>query len=355
MPDQRLFEFYEASDTAVMKTYMHSTGWESVPEGFYEPIERTIPLRTAFTESEDTLKLNVNSASLYVKPGETVVTDMDIENLLQKVNACQAMLGYDSDYLTAAAGCVVPGGGVWDELIYNSWDISGVAGEIDTAIGVWAQGDIGTDADSTVAVITLTASDTQGTTQLVFRPDDPNDDTEQTFLSTIDAQPVWPDKIDSLDIIIDGNAPIVTDLTVTKHSLLFNPHVSAVIEISVNANDQLAGLDGPPDIEVTNPAALTPVLIDGDGPVYKWRCPIENLNDLINVVVTATDKAENFAQISTAVKFVYTNELAAFSQTWLDEGPAMTYDFDNSLRIDFADYSELALKWLELVDPGWPE
>jgi hypothetical protein len=355
-PYSRLFEFTEGSDTAVMKTYMHSTGWASVPEGFYEPIERTIPLSTAFTEFEDALKLNVNSGSLYVKPGETVVTDLDVENLLQKVNACQAMLGFDSDYLIAAAGCVVPGGGVWDELIYNSWDISGVAGEIDTAIGVWAQGDIGTDADSTVAVIILTASDIQGTTQLVFRPDDPNDDTKQTFLSTIDAMPVWPEKFNSLDIVIDGNAPVVSDLTVSKHSLLYTPHLlSAVVEISVNAYDELAGLDGPPDINVTNPAALTPVLIDGDGPVYKWRCTIDDLNEVINVLITATDKAGNSEQISTALKFVYINEYTAFCESWLMDGAGMKYDFDNSLLIDSQDYAELAIKWLELVDSNWPD
>ena len=75
------------------------------------------------------------------------------------INACQAMLGYSSTYLTASAGCVVEGGGVWDQLIYNSWDVgSGVAGEIDTAIGVNAQGAVGTDANGTVAIITLDAA-----------------------------------------------------------------------------------------------------------------------------------------------------------------------------------------------------
>ena len=55
------------------------------------------------------LELNVEAPSLYVKPSETVVVDMDVRHLLQRVNACQAMLGYNSAYLSA--GSVLPGNG----------------------------------------------------------------------------------------------------------------------------------------------------------------------------------------------------------------------------------------------------
>jgi len=86
----------------------------------------------------DTLILQTPAASLYIKTGEIAIIDMDAINLAQKVNGCQAMLGYESTYFpNPAAGVVTPGGGPWDLVIYDSWDVgSGIAGEIDTAIGV---------------------------------------------------------------------------------------------------------------------------------------------------------------------------------------------------------------------------
>jgi len=158
------------------------------------------------------LELNVQPASLYVKTNAPVVTDMDISNLLQLVNGCQAILGFDSGFLTASAGCVEEGSTIWDKVIYNTWDVgAGVPGEIDTAIGVWADGDIGTDVDSRVAKITLTSGSTDGTTELVFRTD--VSDIECTWLSDMDAQAVTPNKVDSQTIVIDGTLP---DVTVTS-------------------------------------------------------------------------------------------------------------------------------------------
>ena len=140
------------------------------------------------------LLLDVEDASLYVQPGENVITDMDVRNLQQKVCGCQAMLGYSSTYLQASAGCVVPGDEPWHELIYNSWDIPGmgVPGEIDTAIGIDVNSLIGTDKDLTVAIITLKALNEEGATQMVFRPD--VDDIESTFLADMNTEPVWPTK-----------------------------------------------------------------------------------------------------------------------------------------------------------------
>ena len=139
---------------------------------------------------------------------------MDVSGLPRKVNACQAMLGFSSYYLTAAAGGVEPGGvqpggGVWDQLIYNSWDVgAGIQGEIDTAIGLDAQGAVGTEADATVARITLTAGPHDGSTRVIFRPD--IDDVESTFFSDILGQPLYPTvKTDSQWIVIDGADPIV--------------------------------------------------------------------------------------------------------------------------------------------------
>ncbi len=159
---------------------------------------------------DNVLWLNVQPDSLYVQPGDPVVTDMDIHNLLQKVVGCQAVMAYSSTYLQASAGCIVPGGAPWDELIYNSWDVgAGAPGEIDTAIGIDAtleQPSTGTDADNTIAIITLTAL-VEGTTEILFRPD--VDDIESTYLADMNAQAVWPEKFASQTIVIDGTNPVV--------------------------------------------------------------------------------------------------------------------------------------------------
>jgi hypothetical protein len=180
------------------------------------------------------LSLDPTLASLYVKSGESVVVEMNVANLQQKVNACQAMLGYASTYLTAAAGCVAPGGGVWDQLIWNSWDIAGIPGEIDTAIGVNAQGAVGTEGDATVAVITLTAGSTEATTTIVFRPD--VSDVEGTFLSDMAGQAVLPTKQDSMNIIIDNTAPVITRPADYATS-------TATVTIAASAADVRAGMD----------------------------------------------------------------------------------------------------------------
>lgn len=180
----------------------------------------------------DELSLNPTAESLYVKTGESVIIDMDVANLQQMVNGCQALLGYSSTYFPAA-GTVAAGGGVWSELIYESWNTG--AGELDTAIGVTLEGGpAGTQDDGTVAVITLTAGPTEGTTRMVFRPDGANG--YATMLSDLNAAPVWPNKIDSVNIIIDNTPPAITcpaDVTVT----------AAEYSMAATATDALAGID----------------------------------------------------------------------------------------------------------------
>ena len=47
-PFSRVFYFYENSQDVVMKTYMHSNEWDSVPEGFYAPAEITVQVGEQF-------------------------------------------------------------------------------------------------------------------------------------------------------------------------------------------------------------------------------------------------------------------------------------------------------------------
>ena len=214
------------------------------------------------------LVLDATDASLYVKPGESVVIDMNVSRLPTMVKSCQAVLGFSSTYLTAAAGCVAPGSPpVWDEVIYNSWNLpgGGVAGEIDTAIAVYGLTNpgLGTQADGRVAIITLTANGTLGVTQeitqVVFRPD--VSDIESTMLSDMDANPVWPTKEDSQTIVIDGVNPLINIASVTQDGLNLlvtgNNAVVGTVDITVTASDAWAGLDGVPAVTVTDSASNT--------------------------------------------------------------------------------------------------
>ena len=104
---------------------------------------------------DNLLVLDVEDTSLYVKPTEPVVIDMDVLNLLQPVTGCQAVLNFDSTYFGTGGGDlnIVAGGGDWSELIYTSWTVDG---DLDVAVGVtFSNTLIGTQADNTTAVITL--------------------------------------------------------------------------------------------------------------------------------------------------------------------------------------------------------
>jgi len=264
------------------------------------------PWLTAFHPANaNSLVLDVEAPSLYVQVGQSVVVHMDVLNLLQKVNGCQALLGYSSTYLSAGPGCVVPGGGVWDELIYNSWDAgSGVPGEIDTAIGVNVWGHIGTDEDGTVAILTLTA-ETEGTTNMVFRPD--GEGGYATMLADMNAQPVWPTKIDSQTIVIDSTLPAISvdsatqdgqELLVENGSSL--DAVQGVVSIAVGASDALAGLDGAPSVTVTpNGAAAQAATFVSESPAgvfnYTWTVSADTPNGIARIDAAVADKSGNVA------------------------------------------------------------
>jgi len=254
------------------------------------------------------LELIADDPSLYVQTGENVVIDMDISNLLQKVNGCQAILNFSSTYfLTGGLDVTVaPGGGVWDLVIWNVWD---VGGDLDMAIGVDADGDIGTDADGTVAVVTLTAGATEGTTQVVFRDD--VDDIESTWLTDMTAQAVIPNKVNSQQIVIDGTDPALTDLTATEDQDVpdvdvlngANVTLQGTVEITADVSDGLAGLADVPSITLTHTdgvTTLTATLVDSEGPVYGWEAGVDSTtkNGQYNIVVSATDNSGNTNSIS---------------------------------------------------------
>jgi hypothetical protein len=309
----------------------------------------TVAAAAAPGSQSDVFILNASNDSLFVRPHASIVVNLDVQDLSQKVNGCQVMLGYSSDFLTASPGCVVPGGGPWDELIYNSWDFdNGIPGEIDTAIGVWADAGVGTDADGTVAVITLTAGTREGRTNMVFRPDVPGNDTKQTFLNGVTGETIWPLKLDSQAIVIDGTPPEMNNLTTT----LVSP---GLVAVSVNATDAMSSLVGPPILIIASPPnAPEPNLVDAVGPVYVWQIQIADFNENYDLIILATDMAGNYSTTNGLIHIVYLNDLEQFFAQWLSTGPQLDADLDNNETVDFRDFVVLANFWQKPAPTAWP-
>ena len=190
------------------------------------------------------LDLIPTADSIYIQPGESILVDMDVSNLLQEIIGVQAMLGYSSTYFDDPTGATVqPGGGVWDDVVWDSWisdpGTPGIPGEIDTV--VWTDSSIDplgtpTSADATVAKVTLTSRlGVEGTTQMVFRPD--VNDGERTFMTTAAIEEVLPNKLNSTTIYIDGTAPV--DLTLSADPLC----TAATTDLTFSATDAFTGID----------------------------------------------------------------------------------------------------------------
>lgn len=264
-------------------------------------IVTTFPtLGTAADPPTNVLSLDVAAASLFVRPGEPVLIELNVSNLAQSVNGCQALIGFNSGYLVAPHS-VVPGGGYWTELIYENWN---VPGELDAAIGVQLEGGpAGTSSDGTVAFISLTAGMTQGVTNVAFRAD--VDNKYATMLSGLDAEPVWPNRIDSHQIIIDGTAPalqvwhaeqggneLLDSLGSTANA------VQGAVDIRLLASDPLAGLASTPVLTVRDSAnANLPVTFVDENPpgVFNYTAQISSTtaNGQATVIAITSDNAGN--------------------------------------------------------------
>jgi hypothetical protein len=229
--------------------------------------------------------------------GQNVMVHMDVSDLAQPVDGCQALLGYSSMHFLTP-GTVASGGGPWTELIYETWRASG---EMDMAIGVSLGLPGGTQADGTVAVITLAATG-EGTTKLVFRPDGSGG--YATLLSAVSPPgEVHPSKADSADIVIDGTPPSIAITSVAQGGQPITETGCAklgVIDISVAASDSLAGLDGVPAVTVTpNGGPPESAAFAGQDPPgvfnYQWYVTAATPSGLARVDATASDKASNLA------------------------------------------------------------
>src|SRR5512143_1267824 len=94
-----------------------------------------IAILAAHAAHAATLYLEPTAESVYVKPSDTVVVDLNVAGLTQPVLALQAMLNFSSSYFLAGPTdvSVGAGGGVWTEVIYRQWT---TGGDLDVALGV---------------------------------------------------------------------------------------------------------------------------------------------------------------------------------------------------------------------------
>jgi hypothetical protein len=275
------------------------------------------------------LTLDATETSLFVQPSETVTFKMNVSNLLQNVVGCQAVLNFDSTYFSTADGDVSVGtasGSTWDELFYHLWDSEG---DLDMSIGIDASSSTtGTHADASVATVALTPTDTEGKTRLVFRPD--VSDIESTLLADMNADNVFPNKQDSVEVTIDGTGPDVTNLTATQDGndvlACANTVIKGTVDVTVDASDSLAGLEGPPEIQVSGTSGtLTAVYVDDEGPEFGWTIDIDSTtpNGTYTIEITATDLAGNETTVSDTF-CVNKNEITG--QVQLEEFEGATRD-----------------------------
>ena len=260
-------------------------------------------------EVEGVLRLEVDRQ--YVRSGDSIVMDLTVSQLARPVKACQAFLGVDNYYLTVLD--LQEGGAQWDDLIYGTYDPLTL---IDTAIGVYGQTSYGSQEDGTVLRVLLQAGQQEGVTKIFFRPD--VSDVESTFLADMEAQALWPAKFDSPWIVIDNTPPQMSIEAVHQGGqCLIEPGVRAVqgeVLIVVRAVDALAGLDGQPQITVTQSDGVAEfaefVEVDGAGNfIFRWTVTAATANGATEIVASASDRSGNVSQPAAASLVVNKNRI----------------------------------------------
>lgn len=257
----------------------------------------------------DVVYLEPSATSYYIKPTETCVVDLKVANLQQPVLGLQAMLNFSSTYFKAGSGevGVGAGGGVWDQLIWSVWETDG---DLDVAVGVQLTLSGGTQDDATTATMTLTPTGTEGLTKVVFRSDGALD-TEQTMLTDLNYLAIYPVKVDTTHIYIDGTAPLLNiasakqsgqELLVSLGSAVIA--IQGVVDIQVTASDPSSagrsGLAAGPIVTVTpsGGSAETATFVN-ESPAgtfnYTWTVTSATPNGVATIDASVSDRAGNTA------------------------------------------------------------
>jgi hypothetical protein len=277
--------------------------------------------------SENVVYLVPTDESIYIKPTETCILDMDVANLQQMVAGVQTMLHFSSTYFSTGAAdvSVGPGGStVWDAPAYYLYGTSGYPGsgnpgDLDAIITVNANAPLGTDQDATVAIIGLKPV-SEGVTQVVFRPDlvpDPGL-TKSTFFSDMSGNPVWPAKLNSTSIYIDGHAPTVDSFSAAPLC------TKTTTTLTFAVSDDNAGVDYV-DVYVGTSmvahAVTSPCVLDMSG--YATGC--------YDVTIKVVDKAGNEATSST-ISVCVDQAAPAISNIRAEQGASSVLCPDNAAQ-----------------------
>jgi hypothetical protein len=223
-----------------------------------------------------------------LNPQDTVTIKLNVANLQgQHIIGADAYINFDSRFFDATTGpngpVVAAGGGVWNNLIYRTWN---TIGDLDTVIAVFLNNQTGTSDDGTMATIKLTPTKTAtGTSRVVFRHDgDQKADGTGPLtndLVTVGNAQLLPARVMTDEITINYNSgPIIrsitayqlqpipygqvfvkngpgqvvrmTDTTLVTPPTTTSATASGPVVITIGADDgQGVGLSGPPTLTMT--------------------------------------------------------------------------------------------------------
>jgi hypothetical protein len=282
-------------------------------------LETDVPALLGYVRTSDLDVLYLEPSKTSIVPQEPVTIALKVANLQQPVFGAQAFINFSSAHFNAnqtgaGAPVVAAGGGVWDNVIYRMWN---AGGDLDTVIGLSFTAPLGTTADGTVALITLTPTrTTTGKSRVVFRGDTqvmPGGITGGTQLSGGGGSVVLPARVptDDITIVVDDKAPVINSVAVTQvqYGETLNiknggpgsdparpSAVRGTVNITVNAKDLPGvGLNGAPTVKFTGPSGQivnaegkTSGANDGDF-LYTLAVDGGTENGRWNAVVTATD------------------------------------------------------------------
>jgi hypothetical protein len=278
------------------------------------------------THDVDTLYLQPSATT--ITPQDTVTINLNVANLKQPIIGVDAYINFDSRFFNAGPGQVgvVAGGGVWDTLIYKTWN---VGGDLDTVIAVNLSNVGGTSANGTVARITLTPTrNATGKSRVVFRHDGDykvgTTDPLTTDLVAADSSVVLPARVmtDEIGIVSDTTGPTIGTITATQ----VQPHVGSVIVkngaaqtvrtsggvspatasgpvvITIDATDLLpaggVGLSGAPSLVLSNLCGCVPIVSVPNTAIppglagtftYQWNVPSASADGTWSAYITAGD------------------------------------------------------------------
>lgn len=191
--------------------------------------------------------------NIFIQPGDAFAGTIHVSALQARIAGTELLLGYNTEYLTAATLALVPD---WDTEILTHSDATGLVGKLDTSLGLsFAFADpTGTDADQQIAGVDFIAVGVEGQTAFFHRVKQASD----TFggeirLTTGGPAPAYltPFTSNSGIITIDGTSPvIVTDPAHvailqdgTDMTLAGNITGTGTLEVAFSAADALAGIN----------------------------------------------------------------------------------------------------------------